>query len=249
MSSRSHAARSGVSSYQAFLNRKAHDACSFPCDCAELEYLITSGADPNAVNIHGHTLAHVACHSHCSATLEYLLRAGASPVSVDDLGETPAFNACRVDDGASVALLIAAGDPFSAAEDILGATPQHLAAARKNHIALKVLIDAGVSLCTRTRELHDGDIYALTPAGFACLNGNSKALAMLIAVDAGHATSTSGPSALLIPALLKYPSVVALVVESHRISVAARLPGPAFALTGDISLPRATIHEILGWVV
>lgn len=56
---------------------------------AIIEYLISVGADPNAVALGGVTPLHRAVRNRCSAAVETLLRAGADPRLANDHGSTP----------------------------------------------------------------------------------------------------------------------------------------------------------------
>jgi ankyrin repeat protein len=57
---------------------------------AIIEYLVNSGAEPNAAAIGGVTPLHRAVRNRCSAAVDQLLRSGADPSLRNARGSTPA---------------------------------------------------------------------------------------------------------------------------------------------------------------
>ena len=106
-------------------------------DVAIVKRLLRAGADPNAVNVHGHRplRAAVQCgpdlpparHRRQARIVGLLVRAGADPNAGDIRGVTPLHSAVRCRCPRAVRALLDQGARIRARNHATGATPLHLA--------------------------------------------------------------------------------------------------------------------------
>ena len=142
---------------------------------AIVKRLLRAGADPNAINVHGHRplRASVQCgpemeparHLRQARIVAFLVRAGADPNAGDIRGVTPLHSAVRCRCSRSVAALLDHGARIRARNNATGATPLHLAvqntgrggtgrpAARSAQSAIiKLLLSRGARASDRDRR-------------------------------------------------------------------------------------------------
>lgn len=179
---------------------------------AIMDLLLAHGADPNAVDIMGHTPLHLAAqlfqqteigsdaiHLEVSwATVDLLLAAGADPNAQGPHFLTPLHLAAGKGLALLENLLSAAADPHVRSVD--GMTPLHWAAREGRAMSVVVLLAAGADPNARS----DGN---KAPQDLAQFNGHSEVIALLLAHDtysgdseegtAGEPATGSVPGALL----------------------------------------------------
>src|ERR1051325_2784488 len=138
---------------------------------ANVELLVSKGADVNAKNRRASTPLHWAIPDEAKVRL--LLSKGADVNSKQAQGRTPLFLAAMLGDGvATIRLLLSSGaDPNLASAN--GQTPLMMAAARGNVEAMSLLIAKGA-------EVNHRDGAGETALMSACTSGNANAVRFLI---------------------------------------------------------------------
>ncbi|HEY8188305.1 MAG TPA: ankyrin repeat domain-containing protein, partial [Pyrinomonadaceae bacterium] len=138
---------------------------------ANLELLLTKGADVNAKNRRASTPLHWAIHDEAKVRL--LLSKGADVNTKQAQGRTPLFLAAMLGNSVpTIRLLLAGGaDPNLASAN--GQTPLMMAAARGNVEAMRLLIEKGA-------EVNHKDGAGETALMFAATSGNADAVRFLI---------------------------------------------------------------------
>jgi len=145
-------------------------------DVALVERLIKAGAKPDVANRYGVTPIALACESGSAAVAEQLIKAGVSPNATGPLGET-ALHTCAHTGNVDVAkALLARGAKVDAGDNWRGQTPLMWAAAQGHPAMVRVLVESGADVNTRStvvtwerqRTAEPRDKW-LPPGGFTAL--------------------------------------------------------------------------------
>lgn len=195
-------------------------------DGAMTTRLIEVGADVNSANRNGATPLMLACTNASTAIVERLLKAGANPNTAAS-GASPLIACASARAVAAVRMLLARGADVNAADSWRGQTPLMWAAAENHTEIIKLLLEAGATVGTRSR----GDFTALM---FAVRQDAREAMRLLI--DAGadvNFTAPNGQSALRIA-----------INNRHYTLAAALLDAGARANTKD-KQGNSLLHELV----
>ena len=145
-------------------------------EVALVERLIKAGAKPDVANRYGVTPIALACESGSAAVAEQLIKAGVSPNATGPLGET-ALHTCAHAGNVDVAkALLARGAKVDAGDNWRGQTPLMWAAAQGHPAMVRVLVESGADVNTRStvvtwerqRTAEPRDKW-LPPGGFTAL--------------------------------------------------------------------------------
>jgi ankyrin repeat protein len=146
-------------------------------DAAQLQHLISAGADVNAPQPDGSTALHWAAYHGDTATAKALLAKGANPSARTDTGVTPLALACEAGSAAIVKLLLGAG--ADANESLTnGETPLMMAARTGSVPVLKELVAHGAKVDEREK------LRSTTALMWAAANSNTEAVRFLISKGA-----------------------------------------------------------------
>src|SRR5688572_19507324 len=145
-------------------------------DVALVERLIKAGAKATATNRYGVTPIELACESGSAAVVEQLLKAGVSPDSTSPLGETALHTCAHTGNVEAAKALLARGAKVDAGDTWRGQTPLMWAAAQGHAAMVRVLVEAGADVHTRStvvtwerqRTAEPRDKW-LPPGGFTAL--------------------------------------------------------------------------------
>jgi len=119
-------------------------------DVALVERLIKAGAKANATNRYGVTPIALACESGSGAVVEQLLKAGVSPDATGPLGETALHTCAHAGNVEAARALLARGAKVDAGDSWRGQTPLMWAAAQGHAAMVRVLVEAGADVHTRS---------------------------------------------------------------------------------------------------
>jgi ankyrin repeat protein len=164
-------------------------------DVTLVERLIKAGAKANATNRYGVTPITLACESGSGAVIEQLLKAGVSPNATGPLGETALHTCAHTGNLDAAKALLARGAAVNAGDNWRGQTPLMWAAAQGHAAMVRMLVEAGADVNTRStvvtwerqRTAEPRDKW-LPPGGFTPLLLAARAGC----VDCVKALATSG---------------------------------------------------------
>jgi len=145
-------------------------------DLALVERLLKAGAKPGAANRYGVTPIALACESGSAGVVEQLLKAGVSPDATGPLGETALHTCAHTGNADAAKALLARGAKVDAGDSWRGQTPLMWAAAQGHAAMVRVLVEAGAEVNTRStvvtwerqRTAEPRDKW-LPPGGFTAL--------------------------------------------------------------------------------
>jgi ankyrin repeat protein len=132
-------------------------------DLPMLDRLIAAGARVTTANRHGATPLSLACVNGSAPAIERLLRAGADPNERGANGETALMMASRTGAVGAMLALLTAGADVNATEKLRGTTALMWATAQSHPAAVKVLIDHGANVGTRSSPAALGRTAYLAP--------------------------------------------------------------------------------------
>jgi ankyrin repeat protein len=141
-----------------------------------VERLIKAGANVSAANRYGVTPIVLACESGSAAVVEHLLKAGVNANATSALGETALHTCARTGNVEAAKALLARGAKVDAGDSWRGQTPLMWAAAQGHAAMVRVLVEAGADVNTRStvvtwerqRTAEPRDKW-LPPGGFTAL--------------------------------------------------------------------------------
>ena len=141
-----------------------------------VERLIKAGANVNAANRYGVTPIVLACESGSAAVVEHLLKAGVNPNATSSLGETALHTCAHTGNVEAAKALLTRGAKVDAGDSWRGQTPLMWAAAQGHAAMVRVLVEAGADVNTRStvvtwerqRTAEPRDKW-LPPGGFTAL--------------------------------------------------------------------------------
>lgn len=155
---------------------------------AAIERLLKAKADPNARDEYGGSPVLWASGLGTPEAVKALLDAGADPNVQDSNGITPLMWAANVGDPRNVAVLASSkGLDLNAVDKVSGETALMRAARNGKLDAIKVLVDSGATVDTRSRD-------GWTALLFACQSGNLETVKALVGAKAD--LKATGPGGL-----------------------------------------------------
>jgi ankyrin repeat protein len=119
-------------------------------DAVLVERLIKAGAKPDVANRYGVTPIALACESASAAVVEHLLKAGVSANATGPLGETALHTCAHTGNVEAAKALLARGAKVDAGDNWRGQTPLMWAAAQGHAAMVRVLVEAGADVNTRS---------------------------------------------------------------------------------------------------
>jgi ankyrin repeat protein len=119
-------------------------------DTMLVERLIKAGANVNAANRYGVTPIVLACESGSAAVVEHLLKAGVNPNATSSLGETALHTCAHTGNVEAAKALLTRGAKVDAGDSWRGQTPLMWAAAQGHAAMVRVLVEAGADVNTRS---------------------------------------------------------------------------------------------------
>jgi uncharacterized protein len=145
-------------------------------EVALVERLLKAGAKADAANRYGVTPIALACESGSAAVVEQLLKAGVIPNATGPLGETALHTCAHTGNVDAAKALLARGAKVDAGDNWRGQTPLMWAAAQGHAAMVRVLVEAGADVNTRStvvtwerqRTAEPRDKW-LPPGGFTAL--------------------------------------------------------------------------------
>jgi len=145
-------------------------------EVALVERLLKAGAKADVANRYGVTPIALACESGSAAVVEQLLKAGVIPNATGPLGETALHTCAHTGNVDAAKALLARGAKVDAGDNWRGQTPLMWAAAQGHAAMVRVLVEAGADVNTRStvvtwerqRTAEPRDKW-LPPGGFTAL--------------------------------------------------------------------------------
>jgi ankyrin repeat protein len=185
---------------------------------ALVKLLIAAGADVTAANRYGVTPLKLASINRNAATAEILLEAGADANTTSAEGETVLMAAARTGNPDLVRVLIARGADVNATEKWRGQTALMWAISEKHLPVVRLLLDAGAEVKTKTTK-------GFTPFLFAVRGGDFAIVRALLAAGAdANEAAGDGTTALAVAIVNAHFELASLLLD-HGADPNTDMPG------------------------